>query len=161
MFHIVLVKRWRKNIITTMLLTAKLSPARKDKQKVCSRRNASHQYSGCPLFESWWVTRYFVPTSKFLISMWSQALLFFSILFPINYSLIFPQVMLWELGTKLLPATKIRHAQKLIGQIKFIIHYLFDLCVVKCSHRGKEEWYRFIRNDCRGFNNLSYTIHLR
>jgi hypothetical protein len=21
--------------------------------------------------------------------------------------------------------------------------------------------YRFIRNDCRGFNNLSYTIHLR
>jgi len=21
--------------------------------------------------------------------------------------------------------------------------------------------YRFIKNDCRGFNNLSYTIHLR
>ena len=26
---------------------------------------------------------------------------------------------------------------------------------------GIREIYRVIRNDCRGFNNLSYTIHLR
>ena len=36
----------------------------------------------------------------------------------------------------------------------------------ECLQRGtnfvfKSEKYRVIKNDCRGFNNLSYTIHLR
>jgi len=29
------------------------------------------------------------------------------------------------------------------------------------GHHGALYKYRVIRNDCRGFNNLSYTIHLR
>jgi hypothetical protein len=29
------------------------------------------------------------------------------------------------------------------------------------SNDGKILKYRVIKNDCRGFNNLSYTIHLR
>jgi len=30
-----------------------------------------------------------------------------------------------------------------------------------CKLSARVYMYRVIRNDCRGFNNLSYTIHLR
>jgi len=42
--------------------------------------------------------------------------------------------------------------------------FLFELCEgCKIMIRIKAEVliYRVIQNDCRGFNNLSYTIHLR
>jgi len=45
------------------------------------------------------------------------------------------------------------HFQSKINYVSCVYERLFSL--VKCYK------YRVIRNDCRGFNNLSYTLHLR
>ena len=40
-------------------------------------------------------------------------------------------------------------------------HQVHRLVVLTISLKYEHYLYRVIRNDCRGFNNLSYTIHLR
>jgi len=42
--------------------------------------------------------------------------------------------------------------------------YIREYTVYKNTYKYKYKYiyiYRVIKNDCRGFNNLSYTIHLR
>jgi len=42
--------------------------------------------------------------------------------------------------------------------LKLVVVVIVAVVVVAVEYSCK---YRVIRNDCRGFNNLSYTIHLR
>jgi hypothetical protein len=47
----------------------------------------------------------------------------------------------------------------LIGTIKKTT--IFDQLLPSTGHYHKLENYKVIKNDCRGFNNFSYTIHMR
>jgi len=45
--------------------------------------------------------------------------------------------------------------------LKLIVLNCVFICCVGTVHDDTILKYRVIRNDCRGFNNLSYTIHLQ
>jgi hypothetical protein len=50
---------------------------------------------------------------------------------------------------------------KVVNKIKTQILCSVTIFQKSCRLWDNVEKYRVIRNDCRGFNNLSYTIHLR
>ena len=74
------------------------------------------------------------------------------------YSIAIPVLPLWALRPV--------HSLRACTWVHFTLPYLcfgpYRSIIRECLNSSTYETskYRFIRNDCRGFNNLSYTIHL-
>jgi len=66
------------------------------------------------------------------------------------------------IGKKLLALTKLVFVIEALNvSCEFDITGFMDLRKLQTTNTHQITQYRVIRNECRGFNNLSYTIHLR